>query len=108
MANPEHLAVLKQGVERWNKWREAHPDVEPDLSRSGLEKVNLGEANLRGANLSKANLHGSDLSWANLTGANLSQTNLRQGTLPSQLSHSVSVNEGAEPSKLLALCARVT
>jgi hypothetical protein len=22
MANPEHLAILKQGVEVWNKWRD--------------------------------------------------------------------------------------
>ena len=27
MANPEHLAVLKQGVEQWNKWKKEHPDV---------------------------------------------------------------------------------
>ncbi len=26
MANPEHLAILKQGVEKWNKWREEHPE----------------------------------------------------------------------------------
>jgi hypothetical protein len=24
MANPEHLAKLKEGVEAWNKWRIAH------------------------------------------------------------------------------------
>ena len=32
MANPEHLAILKQGVEEWNKWRREYPGVEPDLS----------------------------------------------------------------------------
>ncbi len=31
MANPEHLAILKQGVEQWNKWKKEHPDVLPDL-----------------------------------------------------------------------------
>ena len=44
MANPEHLAVLKQGVEAWNTWRQANPDIEPDLS-----EVNLSEVDLRGA-----------------------------------------------------------
>jgi hypothetical protein len=31
MANPEHLKVLKRGVETWNRWRKDHPDVVPDL-----------------------------------------------------------------------------
>ena len=40
MANPEHLAILKQGVERWNKWREEHsravlhPSPQPRLRRA--------------------------------------------------------------------------
>ncbi len=32
MANPEHVEILKQGVAAWNKWREEHPNVAPDLS----------------------------------------------------------------------------
>jgi uncharacterized protein YjbI with pentapeptide repeats len=27
MANPEHLAILKQGSKQWNKWRRKHPYV---------------------------------------------------------------------------------
>ena len=57
MANPEHLAILKQGVEEWNKWRAQHPDVVP----------RLGEAILRGADLTGANLAGADLSHADLS-----------------------------------------
>jgi len=27
MANEEHLKILKQGVDVWNKWRDINPDV---------------------------------------------------------------------------------
>jgi len=32
MANPEHVEILKQGVEAWNHWRSEHPDVIPELA----------------------------------------------------------------------------
>ena len=66
MANPEHLEILKQGVEQWNKWREEHFDVRPDLSGA-----DLSGANLSGANLSEGNLNEADLSRADLSGAKL-------------------------------------
>jgi hypothetical protein len=37
MANDEHLAILKQGVEVWNEWRQKNPDVRPDLSRANIQ-----------------------------------------------------------------------
>ena len=46
MANPEHVAILKRGVEVWNKWRIANPEVRPDLSEADLNKADLSEANL--------------------------------------------------------------
>ncbi|HKP51428.1 MAG TPA: toll/interleukin-1 receptor domain-containing protein [Chloroflexia bacterium] len=70
MANPEHLKILKQGVEVWNKWREEIP-IEPVLS-----DADLSHANLIGANLSRADLGRADLSWAKLSGANLSKAYL--------------------------------
>jgi len=33
MANPEHVKILKQGAEVWNKWREINPDIKPDLEK---------------------------------------------------------------------------
>ena len=71
MADPEHLAKIKEGIRVWNKWRKKNPDVTPDLSEANLEGVNL-----RGANLAKANLNWTDLRGANLEGANLRGTDL--------------------------------
>jgi len=71
MANEEHLARLKQGVDVWNRWRDAHPEIEPDLSGVELAAESLRMANLLEANLSGASLTGVDLSKAILLAANL-------------------------------------
>jgi hypothetical protein len=36
MANPEHLAKLKEGVKAWNRWRKEKPLVDVDLSEANL------------------------------------------------------------------------
>ena len=70
MANEEHLKILKQGVEQWNKWRlENH--IRPDLNDADLSSVNLSNADLRRANLSEANLSDADLSRADLSRAKI-------------------------------------
>ena len=46
MPNEKHVERLKDGVEKWNRWRKDTKEV-PDLN----------QANLRAANLSAANLH---------------------------------------------------
>jgi len=56
MANPEHLARLREGVEAWGQWKKQNPEVEPFLTLASLFKAVLREANLSGANLSGANL----------------------------------------------------
>jgi uncharacterized protein YjbI with pentapeptide repeats len=101
MANPEHLAILKQGVVAWNKWRTDQPGIKPDLSGAYMDKFDLagaclkkaflGRAKLRGAILSKAllmearlretELDGADLSGADLSGADLSGADLRGANL---------------------------
>jgi uncharacterized protein YjbI with pentapeptide repeats len=68
MANPEHLEILKQGVEAWNEWRQAHLRIAPDLRHA-----NLHSANLIGANLSL-----TDLTFANLSSADLGRAHLRR------------------------------
>jgi hypothetical protein len=31
MANPEHVKILKKGVDHWNQWREEDPETHPIL-----------------------------------------------------------------------------
>lgn len=106
MANPEHVAILKQGVDAWNQWRGENPDVRPDLSDvvlkaddlSGtylsradltgadlsdaiLKKAYLWEANLSRANLTGADLREVDFDEANLSGASLVKTNISRASL---------------------------
>ncbi len=111
MANPEHVGILKQGVEEWNNWRKKHPTATADFSgadfsavdlrgvnlagmypsRTSLNATNLTAADLRGAdlsgaslidgNLTRANLSGADLRRADLIGTNFSETNLAGASL---------------------------
>jgi len=74
MANEKHLNIIKQGAEKWNKWRKANPEIMPDLSKADLSGANLRGASLSVANLSKAILVAADLAGADLTNANLSET----------------------------------
>ena len=66
MANPEHLEILKRGVEEWNEWRGRNKETKPDLSVADLSPANFTRTNLNDANLNYANL-----SWANFYSANL-------------------------------------
>jgi hypothetical protein len=106
MANHEHLEILMQGAEQWNRWRKEHPDLRPDLGgthlpdatltssdlshtklvqahlpNAHLSGTNLSEADLRGANLSRASLGKANLARVNARGANLGQADLRGANL---------------------------
>jgi uncharacterized protein YjbI with pentapeptide repeats len=76
MANDEHVALLKQGVDAWNRWRDENSEVRPDLTEADLFAADLTRTNLRGANLNGANLREADLREANLREANLVGANL--------------------------------
>ena len=76
MANEEQFHLIKQGVEKWNQWREDNADIKPDLS-----ECDLRQANLQKVNLSYANLNKSKLQFSNLAGANLKETTLKKAKL---------------------------
>lgn len=91
MANPEHLRILRQGVEVWNRWRQENPSIRPnlfdarlpevDLCRANLSEANLIQIQLPGAKLTNAHFLGAVLRGAILTGATLSEANLNSADL---------------------------
>lgn len=86
MANEEHLEILRQGVAVWNRWRKENPHLQPDLHKSSLRHMELGQINLQRVNLEWADLSGTrlihaDLSQTALAWATLYQANLSQATL---------------------------
>jgi uncharacterized protein YjbI with pentapeptide repeats len=88
MAIEEQVERLRQGVDVWNSWREANPEVVIDLSGAKFLNQNLAgvrffgsdpkEANLQGINLHGADLSGATFGFVNLTGAILIRANLTQ------------------------------
>ena len=86
MANPEHLKILKQGVEAWNEWRRRNPHLIrdpswPDLSQADLRGANLRGAKLDGALFTQADLRVAELEEANLRGAYFTLADLRGANL---------------------------
>lgn len=88
MANPEHLEILEQGVELWNRWRVNSYLIRPDLVEVQLSNIMLEARypqndpeygivyNFQGVNFSGTDLTNADLRGASLFGANLGEANL--------------------------------
>lgn len=81
MWNPEHLDLLKSGVEQWNAWRTKNEDICPDLNDADLNGVDLSGANLSSAQLFAAELKATNLSHADLSKANLYHAGLQGANL---------------------------
>ncbi len=71
MITIDYLELIEQGVDAWNRWREEHPDENPELESAYLFEKSLQGINFRSANLSRACLIGTNLQGADLTGADL-------------------------------------
>ena len=85
MADESCFVVLRQGVDAWNRWREANSGMQPDLSEARLSNAamsrDLPGINLRGAVLTEAKLVGMNLQGANLHATTLDRVDLRGTTL---------------------------
>lgn len=81
MANPEHLAILKQGVKVWNEWRDKNPDISPDLSETDLSRMDFTGADLAWCNLCEVDLYRTVLVEANFWNADVRNATLRLANL---------------------------
>jgi uncharacterized protein YjbI with pentapeptide repeats len=81
MADPGHLAKLKEGLKAWDEWRESDSETRPDLSLANLKGANLQGTNFQGTNFRGADLHEADLQGADLQGANLHEADLEGANL---------------------------
>ena len=87
MANPEHVAILDQGVGAWNDWRKRYPEVRPDLSGlNDRDAPSLSGRDLAGVDFSRTNLFatdfvGADLKYAKFIASTLQSANLSGAVL---------------------------
>lgn len=86
MSNPDHVTRAGYAIGVWNRWRDEHPEIQPDLSGANLSaglyrKGKLFGANLSGVDLRRSNLREADFHDSNLAKADLSKTDLRAANL---------------------------
>jgi uncharacterized protein YjbI with pentapeptide repeats len=82
MANPEHVAKLKEGVEAWNAWMfNKASEIQVDLSNANFVEAKLGHVDLSNAILSGANFTLAHLAWANLAWTDLRDAKLNEADL---------------------------
>ncbi len=87
MANEEHVALVRSGVEAMSSFAREHPDVLLDLEGADLAGLVLRDARLNAAKMAGANLEGADLREARLNAADLRNCNLRNANLSGATLH---------------------
>ncbi len=83
MANPDHVAKLKEGVEAWNQWRKEDNRLQPDLSGLELTEERFLGVNFRNTNFCKIKLAhveflDCDFSSARFCGAEFEQVDFNR------------------------------
>ena len=81
MVNAEHIEMLKQDVIAWNRWRNTHRQIRPQLEGADLRSSHLRNADLTEADLSQARLTEADLTDVDFTRADLRGADLRAAKL---------------------------
>ena len=61
MTEHDQLAILHQGRDVWNQWRQEHHAIQPDFSGEDFRGAHLSRVNLAGALLNGADFRGADL-----------------------------------------------
>jgi len=107
MANEAQLAILKQGIEVWNKWRYDNSGIEIDLSAADLSRTALrgaffGDADISRAKFDRADLRGTVLTRADLRNAYLVDVNLTGSYLDgANLSNAVLIGTDLSEASLI-------
>jgi hypothetical protein len=81
MADPKHVDILKQGVDAWNRWRDSHHYLRPDLREVDLQGVDIRGAYLAEADLSRVDFSGRDMSGALLDDADFTEAKFNDADL---------------------------
>ena len=86
MANEEHIQLLREGVESWNKKRRENPFIPdeifiPDFSEAHLITHFLGSSDLEGINLKNGDFREAMLGPLNLKKANLQEAQFQKAFL---------------------------
>ena len=88
-----HIAMIRQGVEKWNMWRVQNPEISPDLSDASFSEMDLSYFDLHQVNLSNSSLRGATLVWTNFAGAKMNGTKLSNAILGKAIFNSVDLSE---------------
>ncbi len=81
LPDSEHLELIRQGTEVWNKWRKENPKIKPNLTGVDLKGLDLSGINLSGTQLTGAKMTGCILTRANLSKACLREAILYEANL---------------------------
>jgi uncharacterized protein YjbI with pentapeptide repeats len=93
MAEKEHLRILTQGVDVWNRWRNENDIRSVDLSEVNCDRLDLAGANFTAANLARSSFREAILTEASLRGADLRKAELREVKLGGATLGGANLNE---------------